>query len=383
MDQKSNQLESFFRAACDKQTLTPSPWVLRKLKFRLGVSDYFSINPRKINVVYTALFVAGVSSALWLTKDAENDDQVTLSETSNIVLKDDSEKKISEYTSSDLVISEKKSKNSSSNMVLKAMFASTEKGCAPLSIQFNNQSTGASAYKWNFGNGIESTVKNPHFTYTTPGKYNVSLTVENADKNKNTHYQIIEVLASPKADFDIDIESSKIAERQIILSNKSAGANNYLWDFGDGCKLESNQQQHNYIDFGVYKVRLVAQANNGCTDTATLVNNFLEKNYELSFPLNFKPNTAEKNDGYYEKASLMSAVFFPRNFGADVYQLNIYAPNGQKVFSSSNIKQGWNGYIGARLAPAGIYNWEAIGKYPNQKKFNLKGSVKVAIEEYE
>lgn len=52
-------------------------------------------------------------------------------------------------------------------------------GCAPLTVNFNNttlaNSTAATTYTWNFGNGSTSNQANPSFTFTQPGTYEVSL----------------------------------------------------------------------------------------------------------------------------------------------------------------------------------------------------------------
>jgi len=45
----------------------------------------------------------------------------------------------------------------------------------PASIQFTNQSSGASSYKWYFGDGNSSTSENPIHTYTNEGNYDVKL----------------------------------------------------------------------------------------------------------------------------------------------------------------------------------------------------------------
>ncbi len=40
-------------------------------------------------------------------------------------------------------------------------------GIAPLSVQFNDTSTGRIlSWSWNFGNGVTSTLQNPTYTYT-------------------------------------------------------------------------------------------------------------------------------------------------------------------------------------------------------------------------
>lgn len=53
-------------------------------------------------------------------------------------------------------------------------------GFAPLAVNMTNQSTGADAYFWDFGNGDTSTDQSPDYTFTTPGTYEVQLIVTNA-----------------------------------------------------------------------------------------------------------------------------------------------------------------------------------------------------------
>jgi Zn-dependent metalloprotease len=45
----------------------------------------------------------------------------------------------------------------------------------PATIQFTNQSTGTTSYKWNFGDGTTSTLASPSHTYIAGGNYNVKL----------------------------------------------------------------------------------------------------------------------------------------------------------------------------------------------------------------
>ena len=71
-------------------------------------------------------------------------------------------------------------------------------GNAPLTVTFNDQSTGASplTYLWDFTNDGQNTssLKNPQFTYTTPGTYTVKLTVTNhlgSDIATKTNYILV------------------------------------------------------------------------------------------------------------------------------------------------------------------------------------------------
>ena len=66
--------------------------------------------------------------------------------------------------------------------------ASPTSGKVPLRVQFTERSTGSpTSWRWSFGDGTSSTVKNPSHTYTKKGRYTVSLTVRNTQgSNTNT-----------------------------------------------------------------------------------------------------------------------------------------------------------------------------------------------------
>lgn len=63
-----------------------------------------------------------------------------------------------------------------------------------LIISFTDLSTGATGWKWNFGDGVTSTVQNPVHTYASAGDYTVSLYVRNDIQSWDTISQQITVL---------------------------------------------------------------------------------------------------------------------------------------------------------------------------------------------
>jgi PKD repeat protein len=79
-------------------------------------------------------------------------------------------------------------------------------GNFPLNVNFTDISTGSpSSWSWTFGDGNTSTEQNPDFTYTSPGNYSVSLTVENAEEsNTTTKDEYIIALDWVKADFTMN-----------------------------------------------------------------------------------------------------------------------------------------------------------------------------------
>jgi PKD repeat protein len=83
-----------------------------------------------------------------------------------------------------------------------AFSASPTSGNAPLKVQFTDKSTGTpTSWKWNFGDGNNSTEKNPAHTYNETGTYNVSLTVKNVKgTDEITKYGYITVDSSTAVD---------------------------------------------------------------------------------------------------------------------------------------------------------------------------------------
>lgn len=62
----------------------------------------------------------------------------------------------------------------------------SDSGCAPFTVKFNNGSSQAVQYEWDFGDGNTSTLPGPVHTFTNPGIYNVRLVARN-DTSCVTH----------------------------------------------------------------------------------------------------------------------------------------------------------------------------------------------------
>jgi PKD repeat protein len=86
--------------------------------------------------------------------------------------------------------------------VLKSGFVAEPKaGKAPLVVKFTDISTGnPETWNWNFGDGTTSSQPNPVHTYTTPGAFDVNLTVTSG-MNKDTSLQTIVAGGVPMTDF--------------------------------------------------------------------------------------------------------------------------------------------------------------------------------------
>ena len=146
-------------------------------------------------------------------------------------------------------------------------------GCAPHTVAFVNNTTGASSFSWNFGDGnILTTTANidtVYHTYLTSGNYTVTLTASN-NCTDTTTTDFINVFPKPVAAFVADTYTS-CQGNSVQFTNQSTGGTSFLWQFGDGATSTLVNPNHTYTTPGIYTVKLtVFSANapgNICTDT--------------------------------------------------------------------------------------------------------------------
>jgi PKD repeat protein len=138
-----------------------------------------------------------------------------------------------------------------------AFSASPTEGCAPLTVQFNNESSeNATAFSWQFPGGTPafSAEEHPVVTYASPGVYSVSMTASNSSgQHVTTQTDIIVVNTVPAVGFSSSVDSLTVS-----LTNNTADATGYLWDFGDGQSSTEANPGHTYAADGIYEVTLTA-----------------------------------------------------------------------------------------------------------------------------
>lgn len=148
--------------------------------------------------------------------------------------------------------------------------------CEPnLTVNFQDLSTGAASWQWNFGDGNTSNLQNPSHTYSNYGSYTVSLFVTNAF---GCTASIIRpafvtirraVIALPGLPTRGCIPFTATFNPSI---NALDAVTSYLWTFGDGNTSTASNPSHTYTTQGTYTVKLVITTSSGCTDSITVNN---------------------------------------------------------------------------------------------------------------
>jgi gliding motility-associated-like protein len=142
-----------------------------------------------------------------------------------------------------------------------------ETACADVPFQFDATTSAVSSLSWDFGDGTGSTLTDPLHVFDGGGTYQVTLTgtaVGSGCTSTVTHP--VMVLATPQASFVAD-PNTGCMPLEVSFDNTSTGSDFAQWDFGDGNTTAITDPFHTYTAPGTFVVRLVAEAQNGCSDT--------------------------------------------------------------------------------------------------------------------
>ncbi len=151
---------------------------------------------------------------------------------------------------------------------------SPRSGTAPLAVDFIDRSTdGPTAWSWTFGDGGTSTERNPHYSYTSPGKYTVVLRASNAEgEDTRTRVAYIHVTTprlAPLADFVADPVTGTAPLSVNFTDLSDSLPISWSWDFGDGEISTEQNPSHIYNTPGRFTVILVATGDSIATATKT------------------------------------------------------------------------------------------------------------------
>jgi PKD repeat protein len=136
-------------------------------------------------------------------------------------------------------------------------------GQVPLTVQFTDLSTNATAWSWDFGDGATSTQQNPSHTYTYIGSYTVSLTVSNAyGSDTETKPDFINAygIVPPVANFTASATSVQVGGSVTFTDQSINNPTSWSWTFEGGTPSTSTAKNPTvtYNTAGTYDVTLVA-----------------------------------------------------------------------------------------------------------------------------
>ncbi len=143
--------------------------------------------------------------------------------------------------------------------VLAEFTATPTSGDAPLSVRFDDHSTNATRWWWDFGDGTGSHERDPVHVYGAPGNYTVTLMAANdMVYDAETRADGICVRSPVQASF-LANRTSGPAPLGVAFTDTSYGSpTSWRWDFGDGTTSTDRHTVHVYESPGTYSVTLTA-----------------------------------------------------------------------------------------------------------------------------
>ncbi len=139
-------------------------------------------------------------------------------------------------------------------------------GCVSHTVQFNNNTFGATQFTWNYGDGSATEITNNTnavitHTYTSPGTFTASIGITNGCSD-TTVFREITVYPKPTANFSTN-KTLFCEGDSVRVTNNSTNATNYRWFWGDGSSSAGDNPVHVYTVAGNYNIVLQAQQSNG------------------------------------------------------------------------------------------------------------------------
>jgi PGF-pre-PGF domain-containing protein len=137
----------------------------------------------------------------------------------------------------------------------------------------STDNVGVDTYDWAFGTGDTATGETTTYTFSDPGTYAVTLTVEDDANNEASNETLVTVrdVTAPTVDAGADTTAEEGASVSFApaTATDNVGVASYTWEFGDGNTSSAASPSHTYATPGTYTATLTLAdaAGNTASDT--------------------------------------------------------------------------------------------------------------------
>jgi len=236
---------------------------------------------------------------------------------------------------------------------------SDELKCAPYLAEFVDLSFATTDlfYAWNFGDGTDlSDLANPTHLYSTPGVYDVSLTIWTTAGCIDTltlfEPGLIEIFPSPTSSFTVNPPEATVFYPNFYFQDYSVDGVSQTYYFTDGASSTQPNVWHSYVESGYHYPYQVVINQYGCPDTTW------GQVYVIPFTTIFVPNA------FTPSGDSKNEVWKPVVYDTETYELWVFDRWGQLILNSTSEDAFWDGTINGKPAPIGLYIYQI--KYVDQ-----------------
>jgi gliding motility-associated-like protein len=220
--------------------------------------------------------------------------------------------------------------------------------CGSDTVHFQNTSTDATSYFWDFNDGFTDLSTNPSHVYSSQNIYYVKLRANN-QYCADSVVKPVDIQHPLLAAFTTSADTLCVGSTITFTNASTAGViyntnPSYYWDFGDGATANTPNAVHTFNQQGTYTVMMVVKDGVPCSDTA-FKTVFVDSLPDISFT---RSDTA---------LCTGQVVFFNANFtqsGLDNIQWN-FGDNGDLIANTNPTQHAYE--------QPGVYNVTIYGNY--------------------
>jgi PKD repeat protein len=227
--------------------------------------------------------------------------------------------------------------------------------------------TALAFWYWSFGdpssNHDTSFIQNPKYRYRATGDYSIRMIVEDLYGCLDTIDSTVRVNVTPLAAFTL-IDNYNGKQGQVKLNNLSAGADDYLWEFGNNKTSTEVNPITSFTDDGTYSIKLISTNQFDCADTTIY-------EYKLLFKGLYVPNAFAPTS-----TNLGVRLFQPAGHNLKRYHIQVFDVWGHMVWESTKLddtgapSEGWDGTFEGNLLPQGNYMWKIEATFIDDSPWN-------------
>ncbi len=207
-------------------------------------------------------------------------------------------------------------------------------------------------WAWDFGNGNSSSIENPTFLYTSPGKFNVKFTATTNQGCSNSIVKEVVIDSKPIVNFKGNKLAGCVPEN-FIFSNLSVApdSSKYVWYFGDSTSVTGKNINHTYNFVDSFTVKCIVTSPQGCIDSlakekyislkaAPSANFTFAENSKFypDFSISFLNKSVNSNKYYWEFGDFSySGILDPKHTYADSGKYEICLTSSSSEYCTSKV----------------------------------------------
>jgi gliding motility-associated-like protein len=224
--------------------------------------------------------------------------------------------------------------------------------CAPYLAKFINLSTADAPlnYKWEFGDEGLSAEQHPSHLYTVVGSYHVTLSIAAdigcTDTLSLTKNNFVVVNPSPTSSFSVTPSETDICHSAVQFTDLSMGAAEVKYLFGgSGFSNEANPL-YSFLEDGTFYPMQIATNSFGCSDSS--IQKVYIEPFMVYIPNAFTPDGDVFNNEFKAVVALEIVQ----------WHFEVFNRWGQRIFTSTDVNQGWNGEYKGEVVQDGLYSYK-------------------------